>query len=56
MKIIIRALLYIWISSAVSVAFSNEKTEGSLVYRGSSDASAAVAVGRDMFLTMRTIH
>jgi hypothetical protein len=50
MKIIIRALFYIWIGSAVSFACGNENTAGSLVYRGTCDASAAVAIGRDMFI------
>ncbi len=50
MKIIIRFVFYVWIGSAVSLAFGNENTSGTLVYRRSSDASAAVAVGRDMFI------
>ena len=50
MKIIIRALFYVWISSAVSLAFDNELTAGILVYRGTSDASAAVALAKDMFI------
>lgn len=50
MKIIIRVLFYIWIGSAVSLVFGNEKTAGTLVYRRASDASAAVTVGRDMFI------
>ena len=50
MNIIIRALLYVWIGSAVSLAFGNENAAGTLVYRGTSDASAAVAVAKDMFV------
>ncbi len=50
MNIIIRALLYVWIIGAVSPDFCNEKTTGVLVYRRTSDASAAVAVGRDIFI------
>ena len=50
MKIIIRALFYIWISGAVSFACGSENTAGTLVYRGASDASAAVAIGQDMFI------
>lgn len=50
MKIIIGALFYIWIGSALSLAFAYESTDGALVYHGTSDASAAVALGRDMFL------
>ena len=45
MKIIIRVLLYILASSTISRACGSE-----MVYRGSSDASAAVAIGRDMFI------
>jgi hypothetical protein len=50
MNIIIRALCYVWISSAVSLAFGNENIAETFVYHGTSDASAAVAVGRDMFI------
>ena len=50
MNIITRTLLYVWISSAVSLAFGNENIAGTLILRGTSDASAAVAVGRDMFI------
>ncbi|NQT04216.1 MAG: DUF3616 domain-containing protein [Planctomycetes bacterium] len=50
MKIIIRFVFYVWIGSAVSLAFGNEDTAGTLVYRRTSDASAAVAVGQDMFI------
>jgi len=50
MKIIARTVLYVVISSAVCLVSCNEKTAGALVYRGSSDASAAVAIGRDMFI------
>ena len=50
MKIIIRALFYIWIGSTVSLAFGNELAAGTLVYRGTSDASAAVVIDQDMFI------
>jgi hypothetical protein len=50
MKMIIRFVFYLWIGSAVSLAFGNELAAETLVYRGSSDASAAVAIGRDMFI------
>ncbi|MBW7990915.1 MAG: DUF3616 domain-containing protein [Planctomycetes bacterium] len=50
MNIITRTLLYVWVSSAVSLAFGNENTAGTLVFHGTSDASAAVAVGRDIFI------
>ena len=50
MNIIIRALFYVWINSAVSLAFGNELAADTLVYHGTSDASAAVAIGRDMFI------
>ncbi|MHC4583839.1 MAG: DUF3616 domain-containing protein [Planctomycetota bacterium] len=50
MKIIFRFVFYVWIGIAVSIAFANELAAGTFVYRGTSDASAAVAVGRDMFI------
>jgi len=50
MNIIIRFVFYLWIGSAVSLALGNELTAGTLVYRGTSDASAAVAIGHDMFI------
>jgi len=34
----------------VSLAHGNKQAAGTLVYRGASDASAAVAVGKDMFI------
>jgi hypothetical protein len=49
-KIIIRALFYICIGNAVSLAYGNGNTAGTFVYHGASDASAAVAVGQDMFI------
>jgi hypothetical protein len=50
MKIIIRFVFYVCIGSAVSLAFGNVNTAGTLVYRGTSDASAAVALAKDMFI------
>ena len=50
MKIIIRFVFYIWIGSAVDLAFGNENTVETLVFRGTSDASAAVALAKDMFI------
>jgi len=50
MKIIIRFVFYVCIGSAVSLAFGKVNTAGTLVYRGSSDASAAVALAKDMFI------
>jgi hypothetical protein len=50
MKTIVVILCHIWISCLASLAFGNEKTTEVLVYRGASDASAAVAIGRDMFI------
>ncbi len=50
MKIIDRTVLYVVISSAVCLVSCNEKTAGALVYSGSSDASAAVVVGKDIFI------
>jgi hypothetical protein len=50
MKNLSRVVVCILIGSAVSLAFGNENIKGTLVYRGTSDASAAVAIGRDMFI------
>ena len=50
MNIIIRFVFYVWIGSTVSLAFGNELAAGTLVYRGTSDASAAVAIDQDMFI------
>ena len=50
MNIIIRFIFYLWIGSAVSLAFGNELAAETLVYCGTSDASAAVAIGHDMFI------
>ncbi len=47
---IIKALFFIWIINSASLASHNGNTAETLVYRGTSDASAAVAVGRDMFI------
>ena len=50
MKIIIRFVFYVWIGSAVGLSFGSEQTDGTFVYRGTSDASAAVALDKDMFI------
>ncbi len=50
MEIVIRALLYLFIGNAVSLAPGNERAAEILVYHGTCDASAAVAVGQDMFI------
>jgi hypothetical protein len=50
MKIICKAVFYLWICSTTSLALDNKQAAGALVYRGASDASAAVAVGEDMFV------
>lgn len=50
MNIIIRFVFYLWISIAVSLAFGNEFAARTLVYCGTSDASAAVAINQDMFI------
>ncbi|MHC4535935.1 MAG: DUF3616 domain-containing protein [Planctomycetota bacterium] len=50
MNIIIRFVFYLWIGSAVSPALGNELAAETLVYHGTSDASAAVAIGHDMFI------
>jgi len=50
MKIISKAIFYILICCTVSLALSKEQTAETIVYRGASDASAAVAVTEDMFI------
>ncbi len=50
MKNIIRILFYILIGSVISHAYGSENTVGPLVYCGTSDASAAVAVSQDIFI------
>ncbi len=50
MKTIVRILLHIWISCLATLAFGNVKNTETLVYRRTSDASAAVAIGLDLFI------
>ena len=50
MKNLIGVLFYILINNVVSLAFYNENSVGTTVYRGTSDASTAVSIGRDMFI------
>jgi hypothetical protein len=50
MKIVCKVVFYLWICSAASLAPGNKQAAGALVYRGASDASAAVAIGKDMFV------
>jgi len=50
MKIVCKAVFYVWIFSTLSFALGNRQAAGAIVYRGASDASAAVAVGEDMFV------
>jgi hypothetical protein len=51
MNIIIRFVFYLWIGIAVNLAFSKELAKAETrVYRGTSDASAAVAINQDMFI------
>lgn len=50
MKIVCKAVFYVWIFSTLSFALGNRQAAGTLVYRGASDASAAVAVDKDMFI------
>jgi hypothetical protein len=50
MNILIRALFFVWIGSAVSLAFDNEYATATVVYRGTSDASAAVAITQEIFI------
>jgi hypothetical protein len=50
MKVISEVAFFFLICSAVVLADSNEPADQTLVYRGTSDASAAVAVGDDMFI------
>ena len=50
MKIASKAVFYILICSTVSLAPGNKTLAEALVYRGASDASAAVAISEDMFI------
>ena len=50
MKIICKAVFYVWICSTASLALGNRQAAGTLVYRGASDASAAVVIDKDMFI------
>jgi hypothetical protein len=50
MRSIVRFVLYLWIGGAAGLAVGDENEVETLVYRGTSDASAAVAVGQDMFI------
>jgi hypothetical protein len=50
MKIVCNTVFYVWICSTVGLALGNKQAAGTLVYRGASDASAAVAVGKEMFV------
>ena len=50
MKIVSKAVFYVWMCGTASLALGNRQAAGALVYRGASDASAAVAVGDDMFV------
>ncbi|MFZ2148779.1 MAG: DUF3616 domain-containing protein [Sedimentisphaerales bacterium] len=50
MRIVSKAIFYILICSTTSLALGKEQAAGTLVYRGASDASAAVAVTEDMFI------
>ena len=50
MKIVCKAVFYVWICSTLSFALGNRQAAGTLVYRGASDSSAAVAVDKDMFI------
>lgn len=45
-----RVVVCILIGNAVNLVLGNEGIKEALIYRGTSDASAAVAVGRDMFI------
>ena len=50
MKIVCKVVFYVWICSTVSFALGNRQAAGTLVYRGASDASAAVVIDKDMFI------
>jgi len=47
---IIEVLFFSWITGTTCLALNNENTVETLVYRGTSDASAAVALGQNMFI------
>ena len=50
MKIISKAILFLFLCSTASIAADVKSTEEITIYRGSCDASAAIAVGDDMFV------
>jgi hypothetical protein len=50
MRILTLTVLHILLTGTTSLASYVEKTPEAIVYRGSSDASAAVAVAEDMFI------
>lgn len=50
MKFVTKVLCFVLVYSPVSFAAANTPTEKVLVYRGTSDASAAVAVSEDTFI------
>ena len=50
MKVIIKIVIVIWMFVMVSLAVCNGPAREVLVFRGASDASAAVAVGENMFV------
>jgi hypothetical protein len=50
MKVISKVMLILLVWSSIVFADSNEPLIKTLVYRGMSDASAAVAIGDDMFI------
>jgi len=50
MKLISKILFLIWIFIIISPALCDESAEEFLVFRGASDASAAVAVSEDLFV------
>ena len=50
MKVVSKAVFYILICSVISFAPDDGLAAEALVYHGASDASAAVAIGEDMFI------
>jgi hypothetical protein len=50
MKTVFGIIIHVWICCITSLVFSNEKAAEILVYRRTSDASAAVSIGNDIFI------
>lgn len=50
MKIICHVIIFTLMAGATSLSFDGSPAEKSLIYQGTSDASAAMAISKDMFI------